>query len=103
MKHTRMCALHLPAAAREAVCADALTAGAAQVKRAVLGPLMAQEEDAVAVGTAKTEGGAQMMAVGRPLPINLDLLSHSAKVASRQGNSEAAQLIYLECTQVSNT
>jgi hypothetical protein len=44
-----------------------------------------------------------MMAVGRPLPINLDLLSHSAKVASRQGNSEAAQLIYLECTQVSNT
>jgi hypothetical protein len=79
-----------------------LTGCRLQVKRAVLGPFMAQEEDDVAVGTGKTEGGAWMMAVGRPLPINLDLLTHSAKVAVRQGNSSLAQLIYLQCTQVSN-
>jgi hypothetical protein len=70
------------------------------VKRAVLGPFMSSVEDEAAPGAADAVGGEQMMSVGRPLPINLDLLSYSARVAMRQGNSTLAQLRYQECTQV---
>lgn len=72
----------------------------AKVKRAVLGPFMSSVEDEAAPGAADAVGGEQMMSVGRPLPINLDLLSHSARVAMRQGNSTLAQLRYQECTQM---
>lgn len=72
----------------------------AKVKRVVLGPFLSQEEDAVEPSAADAVGGEQMLAVGRPLPINLDLLSYSAREAMRQGNSTLAQLRYYQCTQV---
>ena len=64
----------------------------AKVKRAVLGPYMAQEEEGDAlVGAAEAVGGEQMMAVGRPLRVNLDLLSYSARTAVLKGNASLGE------------
>ena len=45
-------------------------------------------------------GGEEMLAAGRPLRINLDLLSHSARVAMQQGNASVGEALYRRCTQV---
>ena len=42
-------------------------------------------------GAADAIGGEGMLAVGRPLRINLDLLSYSARLAMKQGNTSLGE------------
>ena len=70
----------------------------AKVKRAVLGPYMPRDGDSDerVMGTVPGEdpSGEQMLAAGRPLKINLDLLSHTAREAIQSGDLNLGCLLY---------
>jgi len=75
----------------------------AKVKRMVLKPFIYGGEDVDAGyvgGGSEFVGGEEMLAAGRPLRINLDLLSYSARVAIQQGNATVGEALYRRCTQV---
>jgi hypothetical protein len=74
----------------------------AKVKRAVFGRFVARGDDEMTVmgAAAEATSGEQMLAVGRPLRVNLDLLSFSARAAMKKGDSKLGEKIYLECTRV---
>ena len=76
----------------------------AKVKRAVLGPYMPRDGDSDerVIGTAPEEdpSGEQMLAAGRPLKINLDLLSHTAREAIQSGDLNLGEELYQRCTRM---
>jgi hypothetical protein len=73
----------------------------AKVKRMVLKPFMGQEGDEGQVGGgAEPVGGEEYLTAGRPLRVNLDLLSYSARVAMQQGNATLGESLYRQCTQM---